>query len=227
MSRFGLAGEQPTSSPRVVQGADPWVAGSLTLPPPPGQGDNPGSTSQGTSHLPVVSVRIPHPAHTPSIRLVLHRPDHLGSRVHRPGKDLVGRRNGQDHAHGASTERWRTEVLVRRGLVGEPERGPVDRQARNHPPLSILHSKQFLGAERLLVKLDGTSTPLDAEEWGDCGLETHAIQVIVRPTLPRIRGRGLRGRLAPGSQGFARAAAGRKPRKPPPLAPKPGQTGPP
>src|SRR4051794_14877455 len=63
-----------------------------------------------------------------------------------------GIRDDEQHAHRAAAQRWGTEILVFRGLFGDPEGGAADVQLSD---AATFDPKKLGGAEGSLVKLEG------------------------------------------------------------------------
>ena len=64
----------------------------------------------------------------------------------------------QEHAHGTTAERLRTEVQVAGRFISNPELGTTDGQLRDDRPVWTIHSVKFDGTERFLVEVDRAST---------------------------------------------------------------------
>src|SRR5882724_1491112 len=75
---------------------------------------------QRTRNLPVMSIRIHHAAHSPTVFLT-HR-NNLGcARLERPRKHSVRIRDGQNHPHRTAAQSLRAEIAILGRFVTQPE----------------------------------------------------------------------------------------------------------
>ncbi len=122
------------------------------------------NSTQGLSDLPMVAERVHQPTEAPAVGLVTDRPDDGGTFSDRPGKDLVGIRNSQNHPHRAAAQGFRAEIPVCRGFVRHPKFRAVHGQLGHDPAGIIGHAKQFLGTPGPLVKFNGLGTTTDRQD---------------------------------------------------------------
>jgi len=109
------------------------------------------------TNLPVMPERIHHPPQSPSV-LLPYRED-LGC-ASRPRLDEHRIRIGhsQYHSNRAATERFGTEVAMRRRLVAQPKLRAIDGKPCHHASARVFQPKQLSGSERGLVEDDGLRT---------------------------------------------------------------------
>src|SRR5262245_43796906 len=79
------------------------------------------------SDLPMVTKWIKHAPDTPA-PLIRHRPDFFCARRNRPAENGVRIGHGQNNPRGTAVQSLRTEIVVTRGLVSQPEFRPFNRK---------------------------------------------------------------------------------------------------
>jgi hypothetical protein len=117
-------------------------------------------SGERSTNLPVMPERIHHPPQSPSV-LLPYRED-LGC-ASRPRLDEHRIRIGhsQYHANRAATERFGTEVAMRRRLVAQPKLRAIDGKPCHHASARVFQPKQLSGSECGLVEVDGLRTIAD------------------------------------------------------------------
>jgi hypothetical protein len=107
-----------------------------------------------TANLPMMSKLINNASHAPAVHL-LHGDNLLCAGIDRLLKDSVRVRNGQDHAHGPAAKRLRTEILMLRRLVTQPELRAVHGEPRYHASVRAIQAKSFKRSKGRFVKING------------------------------------------------------------------------
>ena len=109
------------------------------------------------TNLPVMPERINHPPQSPSVLLPYGEDLRRASRS-RSDEDGIRIGYGQDHSNRAATERFGTEVAMRRRLVAQPKLRAIDGKPCHHASARVFQPKQLSGSERGLVEDDGLRT---------------------------------------------------------------------
>ena len=98
---------------------------------------------------------INEPSNAPPIRLLCDRPD--GGCARRQGTVESGGWIGDDqlHAHGSAAERFRAEILILRGFIGDPKPMVAQGQLRDHLSIVSVETEQDFRAKGAVVKING------------------------------------------------------------------------
>src|SRR5262249_13210183 len=95
-----------------------------------------------TANLPVMSKWINNSSHAPAVHL-LHWDNLRCAGVYRAFEDSVRVGHGQNHAHGPPAKRLRTEILMLRGLVAQPELRAIHGEPRYYASVRAIQTKSL------------------------------------------------------------------------------------
>jgi hypothetical protein len=102
----------------------------------------------------MMSERINHAPHAPAMHL-LHRDNLRRAGVDRALEDRVWIGDGQDHANGAAAERLRTEIVVLRRFVAQPELCAIHGEPGHNGSIRGIDAERFCRSKRRFVKVHG------------------------------------------------------------------------
>src|SRR6516225_8580791 len=112
---------------------------------------------------------IPHPSHSPAIRLVGDRAHDSSSLCYRAFEKRIGIGNCDQHTRRAAPQRLGAEIRMLGRLVSDPKLVAAQRQPSNYTSVFRLHSIQFFGAEGISVEVDGPFTMPNTQHERDLG----------------------------------------------------------
>ncbi len=101
-----------------------------------------------------MSERVNNASHTPAVHLA-YGDDRGCASIHCTLVNSVRMGNRQDHPNGAAAKRLRTEIVVLRRFIAQPELRALNRKPGHHGPVEGINAEDLSRAKRCFVKFHG------------------------------------------------------------------------